>query len=265
MQIINMESSITKKLFRKRENWKKVLFILKYTNLDISIITAAASVARINDFHNFGHQLGAAEKGIEIARTEKLSKQTITEIAFALLFHDAAHKGTPDWDDELRAIEATKLVISESDVKSFSKKTYDAFMANNRDLILATTFSKRGETHNLHERIMQDADLAHLGQGPEYWLWSSMGILTELNAQGKKNVSVAEFVYKEQEVFINELIKKGNGHVYLTEGARTIFSDPAKDLAVLTQYNEKQLQFAYNTRKEDLLLDEFKMYLKQQQ
>jgi hypothetical protein len=264
-KIPDMQLSITKKLFRKRENWKKVLFILKQTNLDIAIITAAASVARLNDFHNFGHQLGAAEMGIKIARAEGLTKAEITEIAFALLFHDATHTGIPQWDDELRAIAVIKLVTSESDIKSFSKRTYDDFMTISSNLILATKFSKRGETHNLLERIMQDADLAHLGQGPEYWLWSSMGILTEFNVQHNKQVSVTEFVHHEQAVFINNLIKKGNGYVYLTEGARSILKDPAKDLELLMQYNERQLQFAYNTRKQDITLDEFKKYLKEMQ
>ena len=260
-KVLEMELSITKKLFRKRENWKKVLYILKYTDLDISIITAAASVARLNDFHNFGHQLGAAEMGIKIARAEKLSKAVITEIALALLFHDASHRGVVQWYDEIRAIEAVELVISESDVKGFSRKSYSEFMANNRNLILATTFSKHGETNNLHECIMQDADLAHLGQGPVYWLWASMGLITEFNRQREKKITPIEFIRNEQPTFITALAKKGNGHVFLTDGARKIFNNPAEDVLLLPLYNDKQIQFAYDVRMKDITLEEFAQQL----
>ncbi|MEI8224285.1 MAG: HD domain-containing protein [bacterium] len=256
-KIPEMELSITKKLFRKRENWKKVLFILKQTNLDITIITAAASVARLNDFHNFGHQLGAAEMGIKIARAEKLTKAEITEIAFALLFHDASHRGIVQWYDEIRAIEAVELVISESDVKGFSKKSYTEFMTTNRNLILATTFSKHGETNNLYERIMQDADLAHLGQGPVYWLWASMGLIIEFNRQREKKITPIEFVRNEQTTFITALAKKGNGNVFLTEGARRIFHNPIEDVTLVALYNDKQIQFAFDIRTKDITVEEF--------
>lgn len=256
-KVPEMELSITKKLFRKRENWKKVLYILKYTDLDISIITAAASVARLNDFHNFGHQLGAAEMGIKIARAEKLTKPVITEIAFALLFHDASHRGIVKWYDKIRAIEAVELVISETDVKGFSQKSYSDFMANNRNLILATTFSKHGETDNLHERIMQDADLAHLGQGPVYWLWASMGLIVEFNRQREKKTTPIEFIRNEQAAFITALAKKGGGHVFLTDGAQKIFNNPVEDVVLLSMYNDKQIQFAYDVRQKDITVEEF--------
>lgn len=256
-KIPDVELSITKKLFRKRENWNKVLYILKYTKLDISIITAAASVARLNDFHNFGHQLGAAEMGIKIARAEKLSKEETTAIAFALLFHDASHQGIVRWYDEIRAVEAVELVISESDIKGLSKKTYNDFMANNRNLILATTFSQHGTTDNLHERIMQDADLAHLGQGPVYWLWSSMGLVVEFNRQREKKITPIEFIRNEQVPFVTALAKKGNGHVFLTKGAQKIFRNPLEDVVLLTLYNDKQIQFAYDIRQKDITVEEF--------
>lgn len=259
----NVKDIILTKTFRKRENWKKVRYILKNTNLSIDYIVGAAISARLNDYHNFGHQIGATEMLIKIAIAEGLSREEITQMAGAMLYHDASHRGIVQTFDEMRSFEAMEVNVDVNDYAKFSTVPFNQFMNESRDLIIATTFSLRGKINTLKERIVQDADLAHLGQGPEYWPWASMGLVDEFNRQQATNRSPVEFVKHDQVKFIQFLEKLGGGHVYLTAGARKIFRNPAEDVRIVSAYNEKQIWFAYDARKDDITLAEFKTKLKE--
>jgi hypothetical protein len=246
----------TQKVFRKRENWKKVQFITTNTSLDLSILVKASSVACKNDYHNFGHQIGATEMAIRIAQAEGLTQDVIDTIALAMLFHDASHRGIVQRYDEMRAVEAMELVIQEDDTKTIPR-AYDSIMSSARDLILATTFSKRGSSLNLLDKIVQDADLAHLGQGHLYWGWSSMGLVDEFGRQEGKILSPITFIRERQEKFVFFLEKIGDGHVYLTLGARNIFLNPIDTLPKVLAFTDAQINYAYQVRKDDITLREF--------
>ncbi len=101
--------------------------------------------------------------------------------------------------------------------------------------------------------------MAHLGQGVEYWLWSSMGLIEEFGQQRKTKLDPIKFIKEEQEKFVNLLHKiSPTGSIYLSRGANKLFSNPLQDVEVLKNISNDIIQFAYEVRKEDITLEEFK-------
>lgn len=252
----DLKNLILEKVFRKQENWKKVEFILSATHLDMSILVKASTVACANEFHNFGHQIGATESFINIAREAGLTQEEIDMIALIILFHDASHRGIVQRYDEMRAFDAMSLVISEKDTRNIPIP-FETIMDKGRDLIIATTFSNRGKIVSLHERLVQDADLAHLGQGPIYWMWASMGLVDEFARQEGKPLSPVTFIRERQEKFVKFLNVVGGGHPFLTDAAKRIFRNPVEDVQTVINFTDEQINYAYAVRREDLTLEEF--------
>ena len=254
-----LDPAIAKKCYRKTEAVPKVNFILADTRIPLSIVVKAASVARLNPFHNFDHALDFAVAAIRIGKEEGLAADDLTVLAFAALFHDAHHSGFVTYKDELRSVLAIEQVVTPADVKTFTETGFQPFMTKVRDLILVTAFSLHGKVSSLRERIMQDADLSHLGRGPAYWMWASMGLLREFNSTRSPKTSLTEFVRSEQRGFITHLAHNGyEGSVYLTAGARTIFSDPHEALAVIENLDTAAVEYAYLAYDEDITFDQFK-------
>jgi hypothetical protein len=52
-----MKEHLNWKLFRERENQKKIKFITQNSGIDLQIILQANALSNTNDYHNFGHQL----------------------------------------------------------------------------------------------------------------------------------------------------------------------------------------------------------------
>lgn len=163
-----MNKLILEKLFRWTDNEKKIKYILSHSNLTMDDINKAAVVSVRNPYHSFGHTLGAAEQGIRIAIAEGRPISEINLIVYALLYHDAGHPGRPGLRDEMNAFDLANSVLFPSDTIIIGPD-HNRVMQSIRELILATTFpGNRGKTTDGLIRIVHDADLAHLGQGPIY-------------------------------------------------------------------------------------------------
>ena len=253
--------NITEKLFRIRENLKKIEYITKNSDITIELIQKAAILSKKNPYHSFGHELGATEQGIRLAIAQGMSREEINLIGIALLFHDADHSGIVKLYDEMRSIELANAVLIESDT-IIAGSNHTKVLENMRDLILETTFPvRRGRNDNPMVQIIQDADLAHLGQGPDYWGWSSMGLVDEFNRV--RTLSPQQFIKDEQEKFVRYVSSlSGTGKFYLSKGAQKIFGDPLVDVLVIKNWSDRAIQYAYDVRMDDITLEEFSEKIK---
>ena len=132
---------ITQKLFRVKENMKKIKFIIENSDITFELIQKASVLARKNEYHNFGHEIGATEQGIRIAIAEGRSREEINLIATALLFHDAGHIGIVRWYDEINSVNLTRSALSADDTYIIGSN-HEAVMDNMQNLILATSLNK---------------------------------------------------------------------------------------------------------------------------
>ena len=253
-----MHSLIKAKLFRIRENQNKINFIVANSGITENTLIKAAILAKKNPYHNFGHALGATEYAIKIAMAEKRKSDEINLITLAMLFHDARHRGFVQLYDEARAIEGADEVLDESDTE-VTLLGRNTAVQKIRNLVLATIFpDARGIQNDPLARIVQDADLAHLGQGPIYWLWSSMGLIEEFNLNRQTPLTADAFIYLEQEKFVSFLSTlSGTGKVYLSEGALATFGDPLIDVQNVKKFNSKVVEYAYDVRYKDVTIEEF--------
>ncbi|MFA6251016.1 MAG: HD domain-containing protein [Candidatus Paceibacterota bacterium] len=258
MENLINDRNITEKFFRVRENIQKIKFIIANSDIDIGIIRKAAILAKINPFHNFGHEVGSAEQGIRIAIAEGRPREEINLIAMTLLFHDADHRGIVQLYDEMHAFELANLVLLPTDTK-IAGSDHNKVMTGMRDLILGTIFpGSRGKHSDPIVRIIQDADLAHLGLGPVYWIWASMGLIEEFNRNRSTPLSPEEFIRVEQEKFVGFLAKLNcNGRVFLSPGAKKIFSNPLKDVVRVKKWSLEVINYSYEVRREDVTIKEF--------
>src|ERR1022692_359261 len=134
METIMDSQLITKKFFRVRENMKKIDFIVTNSNVTIEIIFKAAILTKRNPYHNFGHEIGAAEQGIRLAKAEHMTAEEINLIALSLLFHDADHRGIVRIYDEMHAVELTNSVLLSTDTK-IAGSDHDQVMSRISELI----------------------------------------------------------------------------------------------------------------------------------
>lgn len=199
-----MEDLIQEKLFRITENNEKVGFICRNSDVKFKTIVKAAVVAKKNGFHSFGHALGFAEQGIKMVQAEGRPRNEATLIALVGIWHDANHYGYAGVNDELRAFNITENILIEDDLEGV-KLPYTQVIKKIRAGILATIIEERGKTTDSFLRIVQDADLAHMGLGWEYQVRASMGLIDEWNHDRKPPVTAEEFLHIEQEKFIKYL------------------------------------------------------------
>lgn len=252
-----MESFLQGKVFRMRENIKKIEFIVENSDITLQFIAKAASISRGNSFHNFGHQIGVAEYAIRIAIAENRNRNEINTVGWSSLVHDAKHNGILDSFDEINALEAAVQFMDKEDFKIIHEDT-EKSIAILRDLIMSTVFVNRGKFEDGLAKIIQDADLAHLGQGVIYWLWASMGLIEEFSKQRKATLSPIDFIKIEQEKFVEFLSRlTPSGTVYLSRGANKVFRNPLQDVQVIKNLSDEAIMFAYNVRHEDITLEEF--------
>lgn len=255
---------ISQKLFRKRENWNKIQFILDHSNISIELIATAAVVAKRNPYHNFGHALGVAEYVIKIALIMGLPLKEINIMGVTALFHDAGHQGIMHWNDEMYSLELMNMVMSDDDFAIFELSREQALLVM-RDVGIATIFpNNRGKINDLRAKIIQDSDLANIGQDPVYLLWSSMGLIDEFNKVRTAPLTPFEFIYSEQEKFVNFLkILSSDKNVYLSDGAKKIFAKPEETVIELKKVSPAAINFAFEVRREDITLKEFGLKIKQ--
>lgn len=254
---------VLSKTYRKRESRRKIFFVLKNTHLPLKIITQAASLLQKNEYHNLDHILSATEMGIKIAYAEGYTKEECTEIAFALLLHDAGHQGFMTPIDEKRSAGMIDDNFSEVDFKSMQLEKKSS-LKRIQFKIMATVFAHRGQSTNPDARIMQDADLSHIGQGPYYWLWSSMGLLDEFNKLRTPPTTPVEFIREEQQAFLNYLKKCSypKGSIWLSGGGQYLLNEPDADLETINSWCNDVFIYAYTTRHDNLLISEFTKEIK---
>jgi len=257
-----MDTFIKSKLFRFRENEKKIWFIMQH-GIPFDTIRKACAYSIQNNFHSFGHELGVAEQAIKIALTENRNTDEVKVLGLIGLFHDAWHIGEQHIDDEMRAFELAKSAITQQDIQDFSRN-HDKIISTIRDWILATIFGQRGNRKAGLEKIIQDADLGHLWLGREYQLRSSMGLIDEWNAGFQKAwkpvISPEHFVRTDQEKFIQFLwtidgVKNG---VRLSDGAAKIYKNPFDYIDTLKSLPVEAIEYAYSVRHDDILFEDFK-------
>ena len=254
---IELESFLKGKVFRMRENIKKIKFIIENSDITLPFIVRAASISRGNPYHNFGHQIGVAEYAIRLAIAENRSRNEINTVGTGSLVHDAKHNGVLDSFDEINALEAAVQFMDDDDFKIIHLDI-EKSIAILRDLIMSTIFGNRAKIEDPLAKIIQDADLAHLGQVVIYWLWASMGLIEEFSKQRKVPLTPTDFIKIEQENFVEFLSKLSpSGTVYLSRGANKIFRNPLQDVQVIKNLPDAAIMFAYNVRHDDITLEEF--------
>jgi hypothetical protein len=256
-------TKVLNKTYRIPESKRKIFFILKNTNITMPIIEKAAQLIEKNEYHNFDHELGAAEMGIKIAQEEGYTKTECTEIVFAILLHDAGHPGflVPGTEK----LSASLIDPNFSEAVFESMQLYKEYSLKRIQFnILATVFADRGTSKNPDAHIMQDADLAHIGQGPYYWLWASMGLIDEFNKLRTDYLTPTTFIKEEQRKLLEYLQKcspdgKSNGKsIWLSEGAQQLFNNPWDDIDEIESWSEEVYNYAYRVRFMDITLSEFK-------
>lgn len=255
---IKIEEILRGKVFRIKENLRKINFIIKNSSITLKMIVTAANMARGNDYHNFGHQLGVAEYVIKIAMAERRSCTEIDSLVITALYHDAKHTGVAKVFDEIIALESMEQSLSDEDFKILGEAREKSLMMM-RDLFIATIFNLRGKINgNSLAVIMQDADLAHLGQGVYYWLWASMGLIKEFSQQEGVSISPIDFIRIRQEKFVDFLsTMTTNGAIWLSPGANLIFRNPRQDVQKLIRLSDEAIMYAYEVRHDDITLKEF--------
>ena len=247
---------IAQKLFRVRENMEnKMKFVLENSDVTFEFILKASVLAHPNEYHNFGHELGAAEQGIRIAIAEGKSREEINKIAFTLLIHDGGHTGIMRWYDEIHSVELMRSTFGPKDT-SFIGPNHDAIMDVVQNWILGTPFGIRGKTNDPFIRIVQDADLAHMGLGLPYWLWASMGLVNEFSKV--KPITPEFFIRVIQEKFVSDVAKvSGTGKFFLSDGAQKIYSDPLEVVKEFKNLPIQLINYADSVKFEDVTVAEF--------
>ena len=160
---LEIEDSLWIKLFREKENKKKIQFICQNSNIPQSIIIKAHALSNKNWYHNFWHQLWVAESVIRIAQATWLSNTDINLLAFASLFHDSSHIWINRWNDEEIAYNDMINVVSWDELEAL-QISHDKL----KELILYTDFKLRWTNGSIMIQIIQDADLWGIWYGPLY-------------------------------------------------------------------------------------------------
>lgn len=237
------------KLFRKKENEKKMNFILDHSDVDFSLFGLAHALSQPNGYHNFWHQLGVAETAIKIAEAEWLSRKEINLLVVTALLHDSGHTGVAKIDDEIVSVD---LSIRFLPVEICQKLGFTQTQL--KDLILATTFSQRGKYDRNLAKVIQDSDLGNVSFGPYYRLYSSMGLADEFGGDYHK------FIDKDQQGFLGYLNSIIPGW-YLSAWAKKICPPLQESLNTILSWPKEVIEYAYSVRHEDILFVDYKRHI----
>lgn len=255
-EVLNL---LWRKLFRKQENERKMEFILARSDIEFSMFGTSHALSQSNGYHNFWHQIGVAETAIKFAEAQWCTREKNNLLVVVALLHDAGHTWVSRPDDEVISSKlAARFVPQELCKKLWF--THDQL----ENLILATTFSRRGEYEwelaktlpdDLHlVKIIQDADLGNVSFGPYYRLYASMWLADEFGGDYKK------FIHQDQQWFVNYLESICPG-VFLSEWARKVGSDLQKSLDTILSWPEEVYDYAYKVRHDDILFVDFQNHI----
>jgi len=248
----NIIDTLNKKLFREKENAKKIKFIIENSDINDDILQIAHGLSNNNPYHNFGHQLWVAETAIILWQNEGCTKSEINLLALCGLVHDAWHEGRPHKNAEENAY---NLAIQQIDQEALER--LQVSKEDLHTLIMATKRENRGKTDNTLAQIIQDADMWAIARWPYYFLYATMGLLDE------EKITPQEYIHRE-EGFINKLLQI-SPDIFVSKAGKKTLENPEKSLAQIKKRGESIIQKAYEIRQEDLTFEDFKAQLEQLQ
>ncbi len=249
----------TGNFFRVKEDMRKIDYIINNSDITIQTIEKAAGVSVANPYHNFDHGLGVSAQAIRLAKAEHRRKAEVNLVGTVGLFHDSGYRLSEKPFPEIKSFEVAKRVIDESDTRCISLN-HEGVLLQLIKYIKATAYPS-ARTPQMRQDplkcIIQDADLGHLGQGPFYWVWASMGLLDEFNQVREEHVSPEYFIRTTQEKFVKSLRELQEGEVFVSEGSKEIYQNPLKSMEEVKRWPLEAINFAYGMRKMDINIHEF--------
>ncbi len=160
-------------------------------------------------YHSLGHTLNVLNDVTDIAKMEEVSEHELELLQLAALFHDTGYEKNPALHEEISAQNAESFLSSQG----YSKEDISQI----KSLILATHMTSIPE--NGLERIIKDADLAHLGK-------SSFSKNSKLLKLEKEQIQDEEFTRKE---WLKENMDFLQGHSWQTKGAKKLYNKKKKE------------------------------------
>lgn len=249
----------TETSFRIKEDSRKIGYILQNSDITLRTIKKAAEVSVANPYHNFDHQLGVAEQAIKLAKAEDRNRSEINLVGVIGLFHDAGFLVQKTSFPEIRSFWVAERMLDSFDTRIVSTD-HSLVLTRIRDYILATAYPSARTIETRQDPlkcIVQDADLAHLGQGPFYWVWASMGLLEEFNQVREEYISPEYFIRTTQEKFVKSLRELQEGRIFVSQGARKVFKDPVQSLKQIKKWPIEAINCAYAMRGLDIDIYQF--------
>ena len=239
-----LTDSLQLKLYKNKENLKKARYIKENSDINDEVLWIAESCSINNQYHNFWHQLWAAETAIRLANNSNMNKNEVNLLALVALFHDAGYiKDSNNEDLEEKAFHIAEKNIPKSIINSLNID-----MEKFHYLILATKIENRWIYKDEMSKIIQDSDLWWLWNGPYYLLYSSMGILEE------NWVSPRDFIQFE-ESFIDKI--ENWWDFYLSESWKQLLISPRNSIEEIKQRPKEAILYADSLKKENISFDEF--------
>ncbi|MCX6823723.1 MAG: HD domain-containing protein [candidate division SR1 bacterium] len=244
-------------VFKRKLNEDHIRFILENSNIHQDVLKKIMRLCSDNAYHNYGHTLGVMRTVIEIAQAQGLDRRLTTVILVAAGCHDAPHPGVATPSDEVRSVLTMFDEISDRDLALCGLTSADRPMI--AEILLATTFTKRGEIDSIHAHIIQDADIGYMGKGKYVYLFASIGLIDEFRRADSTDPDPVKFIRKQQQPFIDFVVSKNKkDHTFfLSEGAKKIMKDPAEILQDLLLWPDAIYWLAYDLRYADISLEEF--------
>ncbi|MEI6119229.1 MAG: hypothetical protein WCP92_08800 [bacterium] len=246
-----------KNLYKRKMNEDHIRFILTNSNIHVEVLEKIMNLCSDNAYHNYGHTLGVMRTIIEISRAQCVDRKTITLLLLGGGLHDAPHPGVATPSDEVRSVLTMFDHITDYDLALCGLATSDRSFI--KELILATTFTKRGEIESIPAYIIQDADIGYMGKGKYIYLLASIGLIDEFCRADFTDPDPVSFIRKQQQPFINFVVSKNKqDHTFfLSEGAKKIMQNPADTLEELFLWPDAIYWLAYDLRRVDISLEEF--------
>lgn len=244
-------------LYKRKMNEDHIKFILNKSNIHSDVLQKIMCLCSDNAYHNYGHTLGVMKTVIEIAQAQGLDKKTTTLILMAAGVHDSFHPGIATASDEIRSVLAMFEHITDRDLAICGLTVADRAVI--RDMILATTFDKRGEINDVSAYIIQDADIGYMGKGKYIYLLASIGLIDEFCRADFKDPDPVRFIRLQQKPFIDFVVSKSpnKDSFFLSEGAKKIMQNPSETLQELLLWPDRVYWLAYDLRKADITMDDF--------
>lgn len=183
------------------------------------------SDSNFNPYHNLNHNLTVMYFSYQLGISENLSKQEMTELLLAAIFHDYNHSGGKEKDD-YNIKEAKKGVvnfISKYDVKIDKNRIYR--------IIDATEFPYKIKDENLtlQQEIIRDADMLQLIEDNRIQT-NIIGLQTELKRSYSEHL-------KLQKEFMENLKLRLKASKKLQD---KFFPDIIEELNLLVKFDKKK-------------------------